>query len=82
MKQLVYSPQSLGNAIRRQRKLKQLNQSDAGKPFKIEQTTFSDVERGAEGTRVDTLFRILAALDLEMIIQTKKKHAQLSNEEW
>lgn len=71
MEQLVYSPKSLGIAIKRQRKAKKLNQSDVGRAFKIEQTTVSNIEQGAPGTRLQTLFRILAALDLEIVIRTK-----------
>ena len=81
MKQRVYSPKSLGIALRRARKLKKLNQKQAGLPFNIEQSTISSIEQGAAGTRVETLFRMLAALDLEMVIQTKQKPPQTA-EEW
>lgn len=86
MEQLVYSPESLGSAIRRQRKTKKLSQEEAGKPFKIGQRTVSSLENGAPGTEIDTLFRMLAALDLEMIIRsknrTKTKTKNTSNEVW
>lgn len=72
MSQIIFSPKSLGSALRRQRKAKKLSQSEAGAPFKIDQTTISSIEKGAPGTRLETLFRILAALDLEMIIKPKK----------
>jgi len=71
MKQVIRSPRALGAAIARQRRLKKLNQTQAGQPLKLEQSTMSSIERGAPGTRLDTLFRVLAALDLEMIIQSK-----------
>lgn len=82
MKQLVYSPKSLGTAIKRQRKAKNLNQKEAGIPFKIEQSTVSSIEQGAPGTRLETLFRLLAALDLEMIIQPKKTMQSKTKENW
>jgi len=72
MEQLIHSPKSLGSAIRRQRKIKKLNQKDAGNAFKVEQSTISSIEQGAPGTRLETLFRVLAALDLEMVIRPKK----------
>jgi HTH-type transcriptional regulator/antitoxin HipB len=78
MEQFVYSPKSLGKALKRQRKLKGLNQSEAGAPVKIEQSTVSSIEKGAPGTRLETLFRILAALNLEMIIQSKKDDTNVS----
>lgn len=71
MEQFVYSPKSLGIAIQRQRKAKKLNQLEAGKPLKLKQATVSSIESGAPGTHIDTLFRLLAALDLEMIIRSK-----------
>jgi len=71
MEQIVYSPKTLGMAIQRQRKMKKINQEDAGRPFKIGQSTISTVEQGFPGTQISTLFRILAALDLEMVIRSK-----------
>ena len=71
MKQLVYSPKSLGSALRRQRKLKKLNQREVGELYLLEQSTVSSVERGTPGTRLETLFRLLAALDLELLVQSK-----------
>lgn len=82
MEQLVYSPKSLGSAIKRQRNAKQITQSVAGKAFKIEQSTVSSIEQGAPGTRIETLFRILAALDLEIVIRTKKPLNDKTKENW
>ncbi len=77
MEQLVYSPKSLGSALKRQRKAKKLSQNKAGEAFKLNQATVSSIEQGAPGTRLETLFRMLAALDLEMII--RKKGPYVSN---
>ena len=82
MEQLIYSIQSLGSAIKRQRKAKQLNQKQAGATFDIDQTTVSSIENGAPGTRLETLFRILAALDLEMVLRTKEAVDQNNTESW
>ena len=82
MEQLVHSPKSLGSAIRRQRKAKKLNQKEAGSAFKIEQSTVSSIEQGAPGTRLETLFRILAALDLEIVIRPKTIINQKIKENW
>ncbi|EKD70950.1 MAG: XRE family transcriptional regulator [uncultured bacterium] len=72
MEQLIYSPKSLGSAIKRQRKIKKLSQNEAGRAFNLDQTTVSSIEQGAPGTRLETLFRMLAALELEMVIRPKK----------
>jgi len=71
MEQMVFSPKSLGAAVRRQRKKLGLTQTDAGKTFTLQQCTVSSIEQGTPGTRLDTLFRMLAALDLEIIIRSK-----------
>lgn len=82
MEQIVYSPKSLGNVIRRSRKTKKLTQSQAGSPFKLEQSTISNIEHGVPGTRIETLFRVLAALDLEIVIRSKKSIHSKTKEGW
>lgn len=72
MKQSVTSPKALGQFIARARKSKKLSQQQAGQSFNINQTTVSSIEQGAQGTRLETLFRLLAALDLELVVQDKK----------
>jgi HTH-type transcriptional regulator/antitoxin HipB len=82
MDQIIYSPKSLGSALKRQRKAKKLSQTEAGSAFNLDQTTVSSMEQGAPGTRLDTLFRMLAALDLEMIIKPKKNTLTKKGETW
>lgn len=50
---------------------KKMSQGDAGNAFKLDQSIISSIELGAQGTRLETLFRLLAALDLEMVIRSK-----------
>lgn len=68
----IVSPESLGAAIREERKIKGLTQTTVGNPVGIDQTTVSKVEQGSPGTRLDTLFRLLAVLDLEMVLQPRQ----------
>ena len=82
MNQVIFSPKSLGIALKRQRKAQKQSQKEAGAAFKLDQTTISNIERGASGTRLETLFRMLAALDLEMIIRPKKHRDINSGENW
>ena len=82
MNQIIHSPEALGSAIKRQRKLKGLNQKEAGTDFRIEQSTISSIEQGAAGTRLETLFRLLAALDLELIVRPKQTLKHPGKEEW
>jgi HTH-type transcriptional regulator/antitoxin HipB len=78
MKTKVINLNSLGIILRSARKNKGLNQTEAGKLVGVDQTTISKVERGESKVRIDTLFRILAALDLELIIQPKKMWSDLN----
>lgn len=82
MEQLIHSLNALGTVIKRQRKAKNLTQKQAGLDFNIDQTTLSSVEHSAEGTRLITLFRILAALDLEMVIRSKDERDKITKEKW
>lgn len=77
MEILVQSPKLLGLAFKRYRKMRSLSQTDAGREFVIDQTTISSIENGASGTRIETVFRLLAALDLEMVIRTKKSTSSI-----
>jgi len=69
----VISPQSLGEALRAARKKKGMSQREIGKSVGIDQPSISTIERGESSVRVDTLFRLLAALDMELVIQPRQK---------
>lgn len=62
----VTSPSLLAAAVRDQRKLSKLTQSEAAKQVGIKQTTVSDFELRPESTKLETLFKLLSALDLEL----------------
>jgi HTH-type transcriptional regulator/antitoxin HipB len=81
MQKKIISPESLGFALREERKKKGLNQTELGIPVGVDQTTVSKVEQGKPGTRLDTLFRLLSALDLELILQPKDVSASTTNKE-
>lgn len=71
----IMSPEVLGVALRSERKKRKLSQTDVGKSVGIDQPTISRVEKGNPGTELGTLFRLLAALDLELIIQPRQNTA-------
>ncbi len=77
----IISPENLGWALREERKERGMNQTEAGKLVGIDQSTVSKVEQGKAGTRLDTLFRLLAALDLELVLQPRQKHREEGKEE-
>lgn len=72
--QLVRTPKQLGAAVRRQRKLLKLSQSELGAKSSLRQETVSFLETGNPAIRLDTLLSVLAALNLELRIAPRSKH--------
>lgn len=75
MDQLARSAKQIGAAIRRRRRAMGLTQAELGKRAALRQATISAIEAGEAGTQLDTLFALLAALDLELAIRTRTKAA-------
>ena len=73
MIQKVISPENLGQALRAERKQKGLSQKTVGHSVGMEQHTISKIEKGNPGTEINSLFRLLAALDLELTVQPRQK---------
>ena len=67
----ITSAAALANAVRNQRKLVQKTQRETADLVGIKQTTVSDFELKPESTKLDTLFKILAALDLELHVSKR-----------
>lgn len=72
MNQVAVTPKSLGQILTRARKKKKLSQDIVSKKTTIGQKTISFAEQGSPGTKIETIFSILSALDLEMVIQPKE----------
>lgn len=77
----VTSPASLASTVRDQRKLHKLTQIKTAEGVGIKQTTVSDFENRPESTKLDTLFKILSALDLELHV-VKKGSTLDKNQVW
>lgn len=73
MIQKISSPETLGQALRAERKQKGMSQKVVGHSVGMEQHTISKIEKGSPGTELNTLFRLLAALDLELTLQPRQK---------
>ena len=70
---LITSPKQLAIHLRDERKNKNLSQNRVADPVGIKQDTVSKFEINPETTRIQTLFRILSSLNLEMHIVPKGK---------
>lgn len=69
----IRSPAQLGAALLRFRKQMSWTQRETGEHSGIKQSIVSQVESGTQGTRLGTLFKLLAALDLEFVLRKRKK---------
>jgi len=76
MRAKATSPVSLGHILRAARKQKGLSQAEAGKSVGIDQATMSKIERGESNARIDTLFRLLAALDMDLLVMPREKMSE------
>jgi HTH-type transcriptional regulator/antitoxin HipB len=68
---LIHSAQELAVVVRDQRKKLKLSQSEAGDLVGLKQATVSAFENKPDSTKLETLFRLLAALNLEVIINVR-----------
>ncbi len=73
MEQAIVSTEGLGAAIKAKRKEKGLSQINVGQPVGIEQHTISKIEAGRPGVGIGTLFRVLASLELELVVRPRQK---------
>ncbi len=67
----IRSPEDLAVAVKMQRKHKKLSQAAAGELVGLKQATISAFENNPKATQLDTLFRLLAALDLDITINVR-----------
>lgn len=79
---LIHTATELASYINTHRKQKKLSQGQTGASVGLKQTTISKFEIKPGSTHIDTLFRLLAALDLEMTINPKKKVNSQNNQAW
>jgi HTH-type transcriptional regulator/antitoxin HipB len=75
MDQIARTTKDLGNVLRQARKARNLTQADLAARAGIWQRTVSNIETSASGAKVDTIFDLLAALDLDLHIVPRSKMA-------
>ena len=59
--------------MRRRRRILKLSQKELGENTRLWQSTICELEAGKPGAKLRTFFDILAALDLEIVIQPRTK---------
>ena len=73
MQHLARLPKDVGHAIREERKAKKLTQKQLANLSGVWQETISKVESGTANTKLETLFNLLSALDLEITVRERSK---------
>ncbi len=72
MDSIARQQSDLGAILRRRRKAKALTQTNVSELTSLRQSTLPRLEREGRGT-IDTLYKILAALDLEIVIRDRTR---------
>ena len=73
MDPIATTPRALGQAIRALRRRQGMTQAELAEACVLRQATVSAAENGAPGTRVGTLFRILAVLGREVVLRDRQR---------
>jgi len=73
MKHLVRTSKNLGHAIRQTRKARNLTQKELAAKSGVWQETISKIENGSGGTKLETIFDLIAALDLEITVTERSR---------
>ena len=73
MGNVIRNNNDLGEAIRRARKKLDLRQVDVAQKASVRQALVSDLENGATTAKLDTVIRVLAALDMDLSIVPRRK---------
>ena len=73
MGKVIRRNKDLGAAIRLARKAKNLRQVDVAQKASVRQALVSELESGATTAKLDTVMRVLAALDLDLSIIPRRK---------
>ena len=68
MQKIIRSNKDLGAAIRLARKSSNLRQVDVARKASVRQALVSEIENGATTANLDTVIRVLAALDLDLSV--------------
>jgi len=71
----IRNNKELGEAIRAARLKKDLRQVDVARKASLRQALISELENGATSARVDTVIKVLAALDLDLAIVPRRSAA-------
>jgi HTH-type transcriptional regulator / antitoxin HipB len=73
MSQIVRSPLKLGAEIQSARLKRGLTQQQLAQLIGKQQKTISAIENGSPGTKLDTMLSVIAVLDLDLQLTSRRK---------
>ncbi len=73
MQRTARTPSQIGAIIHRERRARGLTQAQLGAKIGRRQATLSKLEKGEPATQLSTLFDVLTALNLELVIGDRGK---------
>ncbi len=82
MEQIAHTPKQLALILRGQRGLRQLTQGEAGGRVRLLTKTVSKLENQPENSTIESLFKMLSALDLELVVRAKSDGTDRPELEW
>jgi len=88
MKRVISTLNQLSHTLRSTRKAMELSQFEAGKSVGLLPKTISALENHPDSVSIDSLFKLLSALGLELIVESKRaaisdqNNTIIESEEW
>lgn len=76
MAEVARSPRQMGNLIQRERRRKGLTQTELANLSGLRQELISRIESGHDGTKLSSLYALFAALDLDLIVDSRSKESR------
>jgi HTH-type transcriptional regulator/antitoxin HipB len=76
MNLMTRSPKEIGAALRRIRLERNMTQSEVAEKAGLRQAVISNIENGHEGTKITTLYAVLAALNLEFMLRPRTRQTK------
>ena len=73
MEKIIRNNKDLGETIRLVRKSQNLRQIDVAQKASVRQALISELETGVTTAKLDTVIRVMAALDMDLAIVPRRK---------
>jgi len=73
MENLVSFPKQLAIVVRNHRRLLKLSQTEAARRVGLQTKTISSIENQPEAVTLSSFYKLLAALDLELVIRPRNQ---------